>query len=88
MDNADAEKARKKETHRRSMIVTGAMIAASALAGAWIGFAPGKLLPSIRLRPADPGAPLQPRRPMLVQWAEFSPQTLARAQKEDRLVFL
>ena len=84
-----AEKARKKELHRKSMIWTGGMTVFSALAAAWVGFAPGRLLPSIGGSKA-PTAALEPGplAKMAVDWRPFSAQALAEARKLDRLVLL
>jgi hypothetical protein len=66
--------------HRRSMIWTGALTVVAALAAAWLGFAPIPKL-SVRGKPPAPG-------PMIAAWNEFSPETLGRARKLDRLVLL
>jgi hypothetical protein len=62
------------------MIWTGALTVAAALAAAWLGFAP---IPKLSVRGKPP-----PTRPMIASWSEFSPRTLARAKKLDRLILL
>jgi uncharacterized protein YyaL (SSP411 family) len=89
----DAEKLRKKELHRRSMVWTGAMTMASGLAAAYLAFSGGGDLPSWmygRLRPAS--APAQPpvRRsaPGLVAWRSWDAALLREAKTRDRLMLL
>jgi hypothetical protein len=84
-----AEKARKKELHRKSMVWTGGMTVFSALAAAWVGFAPGRLLPSIGgSKVASPAVEAGPLGKTAVDWRPFSAQALAEARKLDRLVVL
>jgi hypothetical protein len=70
MENLEelAEKARKKELHRKSMIWTGAMISVAALSAGWIGFGPAKLVPRFG---GKQEVPVQ-LRPSLARWGEFS----------------
>lgn len=83
MEAADAEKARRRELHRKSMIVTGALIAGSALAAAWLGFAPSWLVPRFRLGAAGPTPnPEAKLAPMAVRWRPFG------ARRDDRLTLL
>jgi hypothetical protein len=63
-----AEKARKKELHRKSMIWTGALIALAASAAGWIGFAPERLVPRFSRSKGEAVA----LKPMLARWEGFS----------------
>lgn len=89
MDNVgdeEAAKARRKELHRKSMIWTGAMIAGAALAAAWIGFAPDRLMP--RLGSGAPAWTEPPAAKMAVRWREFGSEAFAEARKLDRPILL
>ena len=83
MEAVDPEKARRKEIHRKSMIVTGALIAGSGLAAGWLGFAPSWLVPRLKLGPDGPRPDLEERlKPMAVQWKDFG------ARGGERLTWL
>lgn len=87
----DPEKARKKEIHRKSMVLTGATTVACALAGAYLAFVPGVRMPDWMLGSSARDA-LEPPPKLglktLVRWREWSPELLKRAQKDDRLILL
>lgn len=89
----DAEKARKKEAHRRSMIVTGWVTVASGLAAAYLAFAGTVKTPGFlfgRLGRPDPEPKIVARRAArpLARWRAWSPALLKEARRHDRLLFL
>lgn len=88
-EKTEEEKLRSKRVHALVMMILGAIMAACALAAGLIALAPGAF-PSWmsggfarRERPAL-RAPAEPR----VAFQEWSPQALARARAEGRLVLL
>lgn len=89
----EARKARGKEIHRRVMIVLGAIIAASGLAAWHVGrggaaFLEPALLGSwVSRRQAPPPLVHRPIEP-LVRWSPWTPEALARARGEGKLVLL